>query len=149
MLSMRMAMSWLARNGKLRWMPVVGWCTIVSAPLVACKPAIPPPPSGRVSLEFVSMSGSEAEFRLANGTSRPIGIVDARSLVAGSDFSVVCNNMILNNIPSERGWGDRDMLSSGESMRVVFRAEFEKDALCLVQLKLKDGSRIDSSEFRL
>ena len=141
-------MSRLTRNGKLGSMPGVGWLAIMSALMVACKPAIPPPPSGRVSLKFVSMSGSDADFLLPNGTSRSIGIVDARSLVAGLDFSVVCDNMILNNTPSERGWGDRDMLSSGESMRVVFRAEFKKGALCLVQLKLNDGSRIDSSGFR-
>src|SRR5215471_2624998 len=132
MLSMRVAMGSLARNGKPRWMLAVWWLAIavVGASLVGCKPAVPPPALGKVSLEFVSMSGSDAEFRLANGTSRAIGIVDARSLVAGSDFSVVCNNMILNNTPSAHGWGDRDMLSSGESMRVVLRAEFEKGALC-------------------
>jgi hypothetical protein len=54
------------------------------------------------------MSGSDAEFRLANGTSKIIRIVGARSLVPGFDYLVICNNSISNNLPSERGRGERD-----------------------------------------
>jgi len=39
------------------------------------------------------MSGSDAEFRLGNGTSRTIGLIGARSLVAGADYWVTCDNM--------------------------------------------------------
>ena len=124
------------------------WCAAVGTLLVACRPADPPPTPGKVSLEFVSMSGSDAEFRLGNGTSRTIGIVGTHSLVSGFDFWIICNDGISNNLPSELGWGERDAVLPGKTMRVVINGAFEKGARCLVQLKLKDGTRIDSNEFQ-
>jgi hypothetical protein len=94
------------------------------------------------------MSGSDAEFRLGNGTSRTIGLIGARSLAAGADYWVICNNMILNNLPSEHGWGERATVSPGESMRVVFGGEFQKGGRCLVRLGLQDGAHVESNEFQ-
>jgi len=127
---------------------MICWFMAVGVALAGCAPANPPPPAGKVSLEFVATSGSDAEFRLGNGTSRTIGLIGARSLVAGSDFRIICNNMISNALPSERGWGERATLAPGEAMRVVFRGEFEKGGRCLVRLRLQDGGGIDSNEFR-
>ena len=126
---------------------MVCWLTAVGVTLAACKPA-GPPPSGRISLEFVAMSGSDAEFRLGNGTSRTIGLIGARSFAAGADYRVICNNMILNHLPSEHGWGERATVSPGESMRVVFEGEFQTGGRCLVRLGLQDGAHVESNEFQ-
>jgi hypothetical protein len=54
---------------------------------VAYKAESKPAPPGEVSLQLVGMSGTDAEFVLGNGTSKAIGLLDARSLVPGFDFS--------------------------------------------------------------
>jgi hypothetical protein len=102
---------------------------------------------GGASLLFVAMSRAGAEFLLGNGASEVIGLAGARSLVPGFDFWIICNNAILNPLPSEHGRGERATVSPGESIRIVLSGEFEKGGRCLVQLKLKDGSRIESNEF--
>ena len=143
-----MAIRRFERDSVMRWVMMVCLFMAVGMTLAACKPSNYPPPSGKVSLEFVAMSGSDAEFRLGNGTSRTIGLIGARSLVAGFDFWITCNNMLLNTLPSEQGWGERATVPPGESIRVVFRGEFEKGGRCHVRLRLQDGSDIDSSEFQ-
>lgn len=125
-------------------------CWLATATLLAgCHSESRPPSPGKVSLQFVGMSRDDAEFRLGNGTSRALGLVGAHSLVPGFDYSIICNGSILNQIPSEQhGWGERDALLPGQSMRVVFRGGFEKGSRCFIQLKLKDGQTVDSEEFK-
>ena len=94
------------------------------------------------------MSGSDAEFRLGNGTSRAIGLAGGRSLVPGFDFWIVCNDMILNILPSEHGRGERATVLPGKTMRLVFSGELEKGGRCHVRLKLQDGAYVESNEFQ-
>jgi hypothetical protein len=134
---------------KLRCTLMACWLIATGIPVAGCQPENRPPPPGKVSLQFLGMSGTDAEFQLGNGTAKAIGLIGARSLVPGFDFSIVCNGSILNDVPSEQhGWGERDAVLPGQSMQVVFRAGFEKGSHCVIQLKLQNGQTVDSNEFQ-
>jgi hypothetical protein len=132
-------------SGNVRGMLLVA---VIGVGVAACKPANVPASPGKISLEFVSFSGSDAELRLGNGTSRAIGFAGARSLVSGSDFWIICNDAVLNSLPSDHGLGERATVPPGETMRVVISGEFQKGRRCFVRLKLRDGTEIDSNEFQ-
>lgn len=132
-------------SGNVRGLLLV---TVIGVALAGCRPATVPASPGKISLDFVSFSGSDAELRLGNGTSRTIGFAGARSLVSGFDFWIICNDAILNTLPSDRGLGDRATLPPGQTMRVVITGQFQKGSRCLVRLKLRDGTEIDSNEFQ-
>jgi hypothetical protein len=124
------------------------WLIAAGIPAAGCQPKDAAPVPGKVSLQFLAMSAGDAEFQLSNGTSKAIGIVAASSLVPGFDYSILCDGATMNQLPSEQhGWAERDVVLPGQSMRVFFRGGFEKGSRCAIQLKLKSGATIDSTEF--
>jgi hypothetical protein len=99
-------------------------------------------------LVFVSVSGTDAAFVLGNGTSRSIGVTSPQALLSGFDFWITCNDMLLNNLPADHGQSERETLTPGETTRVSISGEFQKGGRCSVRLKLRDGTEVDSNEFK-
>ena len=136
----------------------IGWCVTVGMSLVACKPADAPPPSGQIGLAYAGLSGSDAVFRLDNGSSQTIRFRGLRTIRAGADpwdTHIECEapngaTMYEHPIALVVDKPSRIEVSPGEQMRLVIGIQTsgeDKGAHCRLHLKLEDGSIVTSNDF--
>lgn len=136
----------------------IGWCMTVGMTLVACKPADAPPPSGQIGLAYGGRSGSDAVFRLENGSSQTIRFRGLRTIRASADpwdTHIECESahnadMYEHPIALVVDKPSRIEVSPGEQMRLVIGIQIsgeDKGAHCRLHLRLEDGSIVTSSEF--
>lgn len=136
---------------------------VIAAFLMACKPAVEPSVTGKVELEFVRTSQSDIYFRLVNQTADAISFRGTVKRSVGAkpwDVFMKCKE-VQSQLWTEGpyalvdGGPESVDVPAGERVDLVVALDLHREFVqqykggqCTLNLKLQDGTTIESNEFQ-